>query len=112
MSHQMDALLAMNGYLEMTTGGVTQQLTVSSEAKSFSDLGTALKASTQWVYVTFEADDVRIRFDGTAPTAAIGHLRKKDTEAIWSRKLFEDAQFIHVTTDATLTITEMVSRKV
>lgn len=54
------------------------------------------------VYFDVTTDAVRVRWDGTDPTASVGHLLPVNTNYIWDAQRFNSAKFIRVTTDAVI----------
>ena len=54
----------------------------------------AFEELTRSVLVSVSMEPVRVRFDGTPPTALIGHKLEAGYIAVWSKELAEDALFI------------------
>ena|SRR5438132_7979366 len=88
-----------------------QQLTVSNTAVSLTPSPAGSRPMHALIYVGTDA--IRWRADGTAPTAAIGILVPAGGYIDWTDPqgnylgLIARAQFIRVTTDATLDIAYM-----
>lgn len=80
-------------------------LAISDSAVSFG----AFNASTEVVLITIAAADVRVRFDGTDPTALIGHLVEDGAWLVWTPAMASAAKFIRATgTDAEIYYSEML----
>ncbi len=60
----------------------------------------------QLAFITVEAQSVRVRFDGTAPTASVGHLfAAGDTITLCDQVEIANFHAIAVSADATLHVT-------
>lgn len=83
----------------LVPAGTMESVTVSTTAVGIA----ALPAKATHAELQFEGDDVRIRFDGTAPTASVGPLFTDGTRVVWSRRRAEAAQMIrNALTDVTV----------
>ena len=78
--------------LKKTREGVHQQVTVSNGAAGVAF--TAFDAKTTSVLVSVSTQAIRVRFDGTAPTATVGHALPTGYIDVWSKELAEAALFI------------------
>lgn len=57
-------------------------------------------------FITVESNSVRMRFDGTSPTASVGHLLANgDSVTIQGESNVSKLKFIRVTNDATIQVT-------
>lgn len=85
----------------------TKYLQVSNTAQELSDFGfsqTQIDRATELI-ISAVTDDVMIRWDGTAPTATVGHPIKADFWASLDVGELSDLQVIRKSTDADVTIT-------
>jgi len=90
---------------DLENGDTYQNYTISAVA---SNPMSALGSNTTHALVTIEDADVRVRFDGTDPTASEGHLLQAPFAALWSKALAEAAKFIRATsTDALLKVSRL-----
>ncbi len=65
-----------------------------------------VKRAARGALVTVATDAVRVRFDATAPTAAVGHLiAAGDMLWIEGHEAIKSLRLIRVTTDATVSVT-------
>lgn len=74
------------------TGAIASQtITVTTGATTASAYDTGMVSM-----VTFDVQDqpVRVRWDGSAPTATSGHVLPADSAYTWSVHIFNNAQFI------------------
>lgn len=83
-----------------------QALAVTDTAKDL--IATALNPATTHVEWTLDAADVRMTFDGSAPTATNGHLFVNGTSRVWHRKRAEACKVIRgAATNGYIHITEL-----
>lgn len=75
----------------------SQSLTVSTNAVEFTDFSVP---DTQWVVFDVVTSPVRVRWDGTAPTATVGHKLLAGVSYQMEVQMFNAAQFIRDTTAA------------
>ena len=81
-----------------------ETLTISSTALPCT--ASKLLATTDEIFVTIETDAIRMLFDGSTPTAAVGHKFAAGTSfELKGRPNINNLLMIRVTTDATVTIT-------
>lgn len=67
-----------------------------------------LAAETTHVLITVDGADIRVRFDGTAPTGSVGHLISSGTSMLWTRGIAESAKMIRdALVDASVSITQL-----
>ena len=84
-----------------------QSLTVSTAAVSATGYTAASSGSSPVQLVTFDVQtsDVRVRWDGTAPTSTVGTILYAGTNYTWDVSQYNAAQFIRsstATADATI----------
>lgn len=84
--------------------------TVSSTALDLTDIGTALDAdalaAADAAHITVSGDAIRYTYDGTTPTATVGHLVADGGEIILvGGNNVQNLQLIRVTGDATVFVT-------
>lgn len=95
--------------LAITTTGtvvVSQTLTVGTAASAFS---TTFNTMSNLVMFDVQGYAVRVRFDGTDPTATVGHYLPAATAYTWDKDMAARAKFIRDTTstgNATIFLTE------
>jgi len=76
-----------------------QQTTVTGAASTL----TSMTGSPTHVLVTVEGASCRIRFDGTDPTASVGHFFEVGASAVWSAQTYAAAKAIRTgAVDATI----------
>ena len=73
----------------------SQSLTVSTSSVSFATAYDQTFVRT--VSLDIQDYDVRVRFDGTAPTSTVGHVLPASTAYEWSVSRFNNAKFIRDT---------------
>lgn len=78
--------------------------TVSSAAKSLADLLITAK-NIKWAHISIEGGDLRFRYDGTAPTASVGHKILNGEHYVLDLEDAEELKLIRVSTDVTVMIT-------
>jgi hypothetical protein len=88
-----------------------QKGTVSSAAITLVSLlsGAALHASTQFVEISVENDDVRLTVQGTAPTSTLGERITDGSSKLLSLAEAQVAQVIRETTDAVVQIKQYIN---
>jgi len=92
-------------YESITVSNVAKTLTASKYFTAGSGTTTGVELA-QRAIVTVEDDEVRIRFDGTAPTSSEGHLLGVgDQVELDNIQELRSFQAIRVTTDAKLKVT-------
>lgn len=88
-----------------TTSGdiiASQTLTVSTTSVSAPVFATP---DTRWVLFEVITSNVRVRWDGTAPTSTLGHLLFVNYGYLWPVNMFSGAKFIRdsgASVDATI----------
>lgn len=97
----------VNGPMQVLPVSGVAMRTLSVTGTSTNFLATALNANTTHVYWTLADADVRLRLDGTAPTASVGHLFNDGNSGIWSAAWAQNAKVIAVSGTAIFTITEL-----
>jgi len=81
----------MNRLSQAKPSGVNDEgLTISTSAVGFVDA----PVSAPYVFITIDGADVRVTFDGSDPTTSNGHFLGDGYAELWSRELFNAAQFI------------------
>lgn len=88
------------------TAVASQSLTVSTAAVGF---GTAFNSKTELIVFDVQANDVRVRWDGTDPTSTVGHILPAGTAYAWTVSQAAAAKFIRISTasaDATIFASE------
>lgn len=82
-----------------TTPVAAQSLTVSTAAISPTGFTNAVAGGGGVNFVTFDVQvsNVRVRFDGTDPTATVGTILYVGTNYTWNVDLFNNAKFIRDT---------------
>ena len=93
----------------MKTGLAIDAPAAAYEAITVSNVSIGFTAATivgrQGCYVTVETDNVRYRYDGTAPTATEGHLLYVgDRLQLINPTILTKMRFIRETTDATIRV--------
>lgn len=85
--------------------GAMEHLTVSTSPVT----ATAIEDNVaEFALVSVDGEDVRVTFDGTAPSASNGHLLEDAYKEVWSREQVNAAKFIrNAGTDASVVITPM-----
>lgn len=72
-----------------------EQVTVSSTALGLPQGATINEDATKWVLISVETAACRFRLDGTAPTAAVGHvLEAGDVLTLTSQEQLDGFQII------------------
>lgn len=84
--------------------------TVSSTALDLTDIGTALTAEVvadaDAAHISVFTDAIRYTYDGTTPTASVGHLiAANDEKILIGRTNVAALQMIRVTGDASVFVT-------
>ena len=69
-----------------------QRLTVADTAGGVQF--SAFHADTTHVYLSLETAEIRVTFDGSAPTSTNGHILPVGYAAVWSKALATAAKFI------------------
>jgi hypothetical protein len=90
-------------YLTAPSAVADQHLTVSSAVVQF----TALSYGGMAI-MTVEDASVRVTFDGSNPTASVGHLLVPGMVMLWSATLVNVAKFIRVTIDAKINLSALI----
>ena len=95
--------LVTNLYPAPTPGVTDQTLTVGDSVVQFS----AFNALTKFVVLDVQVADVRVTYDGSAPTSTNGHILFAGRSYTWSKAAAAAAKFIEdTTTDATIHASE------
>lgn len=84
-----------------------ETLTISSSAVSLTEAtyDPTPGPGAAYTLMSVEADQIRFRLDGTAPTATVGHLvNVGDTIELHGNDNIRNFRAIRVTADATLTV--------
>lgn len=76
----------------------SQSLTVSTAAVTFTDFSVP---DTAWVVFDIVTSPVRVRWDGTDPTATVGHKLLAGRSYQWDAEMFNAASFIRDTSAST-----------
>lgn len=86
-------------------------LTVSSTAVTLLSLlsGGALHASTAFVEIAVETDDVRFTVQGTTPTSTLGTQLLADSGRVFSRAEADNLRLIRVSTDAAIQVIQYLA---
>ena len=79
----------LDGSMYPISGG-GQDLTVADTAVPLA----ALPAGTTSVFVAFDTANVRVRFDGVAPTTSTGVQFQPGEKGTWNKAMAEAARFI------------------
>ena len=94
-----------NLYPVPTPGATDQTLTVDSTAGGVQF--SAFNSLTRYVVLDVQVADVRVTYDGSAPTTTNGHILFAGRSYTWAKKTAEAAKFIEdTTTDATIHASE------
>ena len=94
-----------NLYPKPTPGATDQTLTVDSTAggKQFG----AFNSLAKYIVLDVQVADVRVTFDGSAPTSTNGHILYAGRSYTWSKQAATAAKLIEdTTTDATVHASE------
>ena len=94
-----------NLYPVPTPGATDQTLAVDDTAggKQFS----AFNSLTRYVVLDVQVADVRVTYDGSAPTSTNGHILFAGRSYTWAKRTAEAAKFIEdTTTDAVIHASE------
>jgi len=95
--------LVTNLYPAPTPGVADQTLTVANSVVQFS----AFNSLTKFVVLDVQVADVRVTYDGSAPTTTNGHILFAGRSYTWSKAAAAAAKFIEdTTTDATIHASE------
>ena len=88
--------------------GVDQSITIATTAIGVTVADFAGNRTTHYM-VTIDGADVRMRFDGTDPTASVGHFWPDKTMRIMSKEMLVAAKFIRDSdTSALMHVSELV----
>ena len=94
-----------NLYPVPTPGATDQTLTVDSTAGGVQF--SAFNSLTRYVVLDVQVADVRVTYDGSAPTTTNGHILFAGRSYTWAKKTAEAAKFIEdTTTDAVIHASE------
>lgn len=94
----------VNLYPVPTSGVNDQTLTVSNSAVQF---GTAFNELTRYIVLDVQVADVRVTYDGSAPTTSNGHILFAGRSYTWAKETAEAAKFFRDgSTDATIHASE------
>ena len=97
--------LVTNLYPAPTPGVADQTLTVDSTAGGVQF--SAFNSLTKFVVLDVQVADVRVTYDGSAPTTTNGHILFAGRSYTWSKAAAVAAKFIEdTTTDATIHASE------
>ena len=80
-----------NLYPKPTSGVADQTLAVSDAAVQF---GTAFNSLTRYIVLDVQLADVRVTYDGSAPTSTNGHILFAGRSYTWSKQAAVAAKFI------------------
>lgn len=108
----------MNSYItDQSPAGAFETITVSSTAIGLTSSLlvvpelNGLKKRAVRVFFTVESNSIRLRFDGSDPTASVGHLLiDGDHYTIEGEQNLEKLRFIRVGSDATVQATIFYNR--
>lgn len=94
----------VNLYPVPTDGVNDQTLTVSNSAVQFA---TAFNELTRYIVLDVQVADVRVTYDGSAPTTSNGHILFAGRSYTWGKKTAEAAKFFRDgSADATIHASE------
>ena len=79
----------VNLYPVPTSGVNDQTLTVSNSAVQF---GTAFNELTRYIVLDVQVADVRVTYDGSAPTTSNGHILFAGRSYTWAKETAEAAK--------------------
>ncbi len=82
-----------NLYPKPTTGVTDQTLTVDATAGGV-QFGTAFNSLTRYIVLDVQANDVRVTYDGSAPTTSNGHILFAGRSYTWAKETAQAAKFI------------------
>ena len=95
--------LVTNLYPKPTPGATDQTLAVGASVETFG----AFNSLTKFVVLDVQVADVRVTYDGSAPTTTNGHILFAGRSYTWSKAAAEAAKFFEdTTTDATIHASE------
>jgi len=80
-----------NLYPKPTSGVADQTLAVADSAVQF---GTAFNSLTRYIVLDVQLADVRVTYDGSAPTTTNGHILFAGRSYTWSKQAAVAAKFI------------------
>ena len=80
-----------NLYPKPTPGVADQTLAVADAAVQF---GTAFNSLTRYIVLDVQLADVRVTYDGSAPTSTNGHILFAGRSYTWSKQAAVAAKFI------------------
>ena len=80
-----------NLYPKPTAGVSDQTLAVADSAVQF---GTAFNSLTRYIVLDVQLADVRVTYDGSAPTTTNGHILFAGRSYTWSKQAAVAARFI------------------
>ena len=80
-----------NLYPKPTSGVSDQTLAVADSAVQF---GTAFNSLTRYIVLDVQLADVRVTYDGSAPTSTNGHILFAGRSYTWSKQAAVAAKFI------------------
>ena len=103
-----DLLTAWNsGKADLTPNGTKadQRLTVDDTVGGVQF--SAFDAATTHVFWTLETAQVRVTFDGSAPTTTNGHILNAGDSGVWNATLAAAAKFIRTGSTATIHASQM-----
>jgi hypothetical protein len=99
---------AVMGSLQPNGTEASQSLTVDATAGGVQF--AAFHADTTHVLWSNEAAQIRVTFDGSAPTTTNGHIIESGDSGVWLKSLVAAAKFIRTTgTSAVLTASQLKS---
>lgn len=70
---------------------------------------SAFHVDTTHVVMDVQTNDVRVTFDGSAPTATSGHLIPFGSTMVWSKALAAASKWICITGSATIHLSQLKS---
>ena len=95
-----------NLYPVPTPGATDQALAVGNSVVQLTD-GGAFNSLTKYIVLDVQVADVRVTYDGSAPTSTNGHILFAGRSYTWAKRTAEAAKFIEdTTTDATIHASE------
>lgn len=96
-----------NIYPVPTPGATDTNYTISSSAVDYSDMSMTVNSLTRYIVFDVTGADVRVTFDGSAPTSSNGHLVYAGQSYTWALTTFKLAKFIRAaSTDAVIHATQ------
>lgn len=75
-------------------GVASKTFTVSTSAVAVATDNSVSITAAQFVLVEVQSAGVSVRFDGSDPTASVGHLYASGTREVWTAQRWNAARFI------------------